>query len=141
MKKGLRKILVVISAIFILIIMTGCGSFSYEISGGSHKMTIKANAEDGKYGEGFVMNISKNEIIVIDSQLDEGTLQIEFSEVINTATGDEADDYEIISLIKKVDVGAGAHIEFPLDYKGEFMPTFTAVGKTSGTLTISVVKQ
>ena len=76
------------------------------------------------------------------SKLKEGALQIEFFEVVNTATADESDDYEIISTIKTVTVNPGDQLDVSLDgYKGDFMPGLTAIGKTSGELVISVIKQ
>lgn len=141
MKKGLRNLLVLSFIVMIVLSLSGCDGASYTMTGTGSKTTIKVSAEDGKYGEGFVMDISKKEIISIDSQLEEGELQIDFLEVMNTATGDEPDDYETLSTIKTVNIKPGDHLEFALDYVGEFMPGLTAIGKTSGTIIISKIKQ
>ena len=141
MKKGLIRKFTAILVVIAIVLSTGCSGASYSMTGSSNKLTIKATAEDGKYAEGFVMDISKKESVVIESELEEGELQIDFMEVINTASGDETDNYEAISTIKTVTVKPGDHLEFTLDYYGEFMPTLTAIGKTTGTVTISLVKQ
>lgn len=141
MKKSMRKSLLVSILIMSVVLLSACGASSYEMSGSANKVTIKAHAEDGKYGEGFVMDISKKEMIKIDSQLEEGELQIEINEVMNTATGDEMDDYQILSTIKTLNIKPGDQVDLIIDYAGEFMPCFTAIGKTNGTVIISIVKQ
>ena len=135
----LRKIIV---CLFIMALLAGCSSASYSMHGKHNEINIEVSADDGKYGGCFVMDIKKDQIVHIDSKLKEGALQIEFFEVVNTATADESDDYEIISTIKTVTVNPGDQLDVSLDgYKGDFMPGLTAIGKTSGELVISVIKQ
>lgn len=138
MKSRSKTVLFLIS--IFLFILTACSGASYSMTGSHNKTTIKVTADDGKYGEGFVMDINKNQIISIDSQLEKGELQIDFCEVINMADADETEDYEIVDTIKTVNIKPGDKLEFALDYVGDFMPTLTAIGQTSGTVIINVIK-
>lgn len=135
-----KKLLITVSILSMVLFFTGCSNASYVMTGGHNKTKIEVTAEDGKYGECFVMDINKNQIVLVESELTEGELQIDFNEVINTATADETDNYEIVNLIKSVNIKPGDKIEIPLDYVGDFMPTLTSIGKTSGTVHISVIK-
>ena len=135
----IKRIFIALTLITSLFLV-GCGAASYSISGGPDKVTIKVNAENDKYGESFVMDISKNETIHIDSQLEKGSLKIEFFEVINTADADETDEYEIIDTIKTISVYPGDQIDLSLEYSGDFMPALTAVGQTVGTVILTINK-
>ena len=136
--KMMRKLFVLL---FVLL-LAGCSGASYSMNGSHNKTNIEVTADDGKYGEGFVMDIKKGQIVHIDSQLEQGALKIEFFEVVNMATADESDDYQIIETIKTVTVNPGDQLDVSLgDFKGDFMPGLTAIGKTSGKLVISVVKE
>ena len=139
--KKLNKIIFSVTLILMMFLFVGCSGAKYSISGGPTKTTIEVSADDGNYGEAFVMDINKNKIVKIDSQLEKGELQIDFAEVINTATGDEPDDYEIVNTIKTINIKPGDQVEVDLDFAGEFMPTLTAVGETSGTVVISIEKK
>lgn len=141
MKKKLRKIITVLMILLAASVFTACSGASYEMTGTSNKATIKIKADDGKYAEGIVMDKSLKEIIVIDSQLNEGEMQIEFQEVHNTAESDEIDNYEVLSTLASVNVKPGDHLELPIDYAGDFRPDLTSIGHSEGTIIISVVKQ
>lgn len=140
MKITVKRLLTTITLLLIVLLFTGCSGANYTMTGSHNKTKIEVTADDGAYGEGFVMDINKNQIISIESELQEGELQIDLNEVINTADADESSEYEIIGLIKTVNVKPGDKIEFPLDYVGDFMPCLTAIGKTTGTVYINVVK-
>ena len=140
MKSRSKTLLLLVSVFLLVLSLTACSGASYSMTGSHNKTTIKVTADDGKYGEGFVMDINKNQIISIDSGLEKGELQIDFCEVINMADADETEDYEIVDTIKTVNIKPGDKLEFALDYVGDFMPTLTAIGQTSGTVIINVIK-
>jgi uncharacterized cupredoxin-like copper-binding protein len=140
MKKKHGKIFTVLMILLTATVFAACSGVSYEMTGTADKATIKIKADDGKYAEGIVMNKSRNEVIVIDSQLNEGELQIEFQEVYNRARSDEPDDYEVLSTLTSVNVKPGDHLELPIDYAGDFRPDLTSIGHSEGTVVITVVK-
>ncbi len=140
MKDMFKKTVKICSILLIVSLLAGCGKASFTITGSPSKSTIKVTAEDGKSCEANAMDLSNNKIVKIESELSSGALQIDLMETVNMAAADEPDDYMVLELIQSVTVKSGDSLELSLDYNGEIMPVLTAIGKTEGTVTISIVK-
>ena len=131
MMKKLRMILTVL----LVLVLTGCGAVKYEITGGFSKMTVKVhNVDDQAYGESQEFSTKGN--ITIEPELKKGSLQIEFAEVVNWASADEPDNYEVIAIAKTVTVTGNEKQEIEIP-SGDYILQMTAIGNTDSTVIIN----
>lgn len=135
MKKIITKL---IAVLFVALIITGCGKAHFEFSGGFGKYTFKVNDVDNDaYGESFAIGINDGKKFVIDSALTKGQLKIDFAEVVNFATGDEPDDYEVVGIVDTITIGPGEKKEVSVP-GAEYFLQLTAIGNTDGELTVTI---
>ena len=136
----MKKYLIRLLSLLLIITLTSCGKFNYEISSGPNRTTIKVtDAKNDAYAEAGPISIGNNRILNITSELDKGELQIEFAEAIVTTSSDEPDDYTILDVVETIKLKPGDTLELSLT-PGDYVLLLTTIGDTNGVVTIDINK-
>ena len=138
----MKKIRILAAVIMVFaLILAGCSFGTFEFSGSPSKATIKVkNASDGAYGESFEFVVGKNEKLKYTSQLDKGQVQIDFIEVFNISSPDEADNYIDGDTVDSITIGTGETVTIELP-EGEYKMGVTTIGETNGKIALEYVKE
>lgn len=124
------------------LLLSGCGVHTFAITSVGDNTTIKLDGiEDGATNEGGrLFSVRNGSVILVDSALEKGALRVDFAEAIVIYDAeDESEDYGAGAVAASVTVGAGDRKEVALA-KGDYVMQLTAVGETSGTVTVKLEK-
>lgn len=122
------------------LLLTGCGKASFDITQFGDNISIKANAQDGKTAETSYFTVGKNEVVTVSSSLTGGKLQIEFVETFISYHSDSPDEVVPVRTVKTITVTPDYSTTVELD-SGDYVLWLTAIGQTTGTVTVKVEKQ
>lgn len=135
-----KTCIALVLALMLSLLLAGCKIGTYTFTGVGNKTTIEVNdAADGAYGESNYISVGKGRTAVVDSSLDKGELQIDFAEAIVFPNEDGPEDVHIGEVFASVTVGAGEHVEIPLE-QGDYVLQVTAVGNANGKVVVDIVK-
>ena len=138
----MKKFSIVLSVVLLLaMLLAACGTSTFTTTslGEDTKIEVK-DAEDGAASESLYVSIGKNRIITVESALDKGELQIDFTEAIIFKDEDDSEDVVLGDIIETVTVGPEDKEELELP-AGDYIYQVTAIGATNGTVTVDVEKK
>ena len=139
-----QLILATTAITFVLLFFTACegSSFIYTSVGTKTTLEIK-DASDGSASEMEPVNIGKNRKITIESQLEKGSVKIDFAEatIFRDADPDSTipDDVIVGDVIESITIAPGDQTEVKLA-PGDYVPQVTAVGDTAGKILMNIEK-
>ena len=139
----MKKLAVIgLLALTMALLLVGCEGSTFSFTGSGTKVNIEVNnAPDGATGESynFSVGIGNGRVAVIDSSLDKGQLQIDFTEVTIFRQEDRPDDVYVGDVVESATVGAGEQKSVPLA-PGDYIMQVTAIGETNGKIAVSIEK-
>ena len=129
------------AALALALALAGCGSFSYTFTTAGNRTTIEINdVEDGEAADSGVISVGKDRAAVIESALEKGQLQIDFTEAAVFHNEDTPDDVMLGDVAQSVTVEPGTKETLSLE-RGDYVLQVTAVGNTGGKVTVNIEKE
>ncbi len=137
MKK--TRLFIIASLILTMAFMLiACSGSNYSFTQSGNKLTISANATDGAEQEYEAIEVGPGQVVNIESALEQGELEIEFVEAVNTKTSeDEDDDYALFDTAATVTVGPGSTESVQLA-EGAYVLEIESTGETKGDVIITI---
>ena len=132
-----KKWMIAIPIILIAgLLLTACSGSTFTITSAGNRSTIEANdAEDGSTAETGSFSVGKGKTACVESSLEKGQLKIDFAEA-TVYLEHEIERVDVGDVVASETVGPGDSREFPLN-QGNYVLQITAVGSTSGKVTVS----
>lgn len=137
----MKKLAVIgLLALTMAFLLVGCEGSTFSFTGSGTKVNIEVNnAPDGATGESYNFSVGNGRVAVIDSSLDKGQLQIDFTEVTIFRQENLPDDVYVGDVVESATVGAGEQKSVPLA-PGDYIMQVTAIGETNGKIAVSIEK-
>ena len=137
----MKKLAVIgLLALTMALLLVGCEGSTFSFTGSGTKVNIEVNnAPDGATGESYNFSVGNGRVAVIDSSLDKGQLQIDFTEVTIFCQENRPDDVYVGDVVESATVGAGEQKSVPLA-PGDYIMQVTAIGETNGKTAVSIEK-
>ena len=134
-----KKSLIILLAAVLALVMSGCTSANFSMSGSDTKLTVKVTADDGMDTVSTDISVGKNRHVEITSNLDKGSIKIEFMQIVKILDDDSLNDYIEMGIEGTTTITGKetSTVELPA---GDYIMYFTAVGNTSGQFVVKVVK-
>lgn len=134
----MKKMKIVVPMILIVgLLLVGCAGATFTITSAGNKSTIEANnAEDGSTAESGSFSVGKEKTAYVDSSLEKGQLKIDFAQAIIFREHD-TERTIVGDVVASETIGPGDSRELPLQ-QGDYVMLLTAIGSTSGKVTINI---
>ena len=134
----MKKMRIAIPVILIAgLLLAGCAGATFTISSAGNRTTIEANnAEDGSTAESGSFSVGKGKTACVESSLEKGKLKIDFAQ--STVYMEHETERTIVGdVVASETVGPGGSRELSLP-QGDYVMLITAVGSTSGKVTVNI---
>lgn len=135
-----KRVFVILLGVFLLL-TSACSKFTYSFTQKGNNIKIEVNnAEDGKEAESNYFSVGKNKVVTLESSLEKGQLQIDFTSVTVFTHTDEDDEVIYGDVVESVVLGPGDTAELKLE-KGDYILQIISIGNTNGTVTMNINKE
>ena len=134
----MKKMKIVVPMILIVgLLLVGCAGATFTISSAGNKSTIEINnAEDSSTAESGSFSVGKGKTAYVESSLEKGQLKIDFAQAVVFREHD-TERTIVGDVVTSVTIGPEDSRELPLQ-QGDYVMILTAIGSTSGKVTINI---